>query len=81
MKTNAGLIDDEFFFENNGLAWVVWERIREILPTWREGLKNPALACNLEEMCRRLESWWEKRTQDSSLVLRQMIRNSGSYAT
>jgi hypothetical protein len=77
---NRGLIDDEFFFENNGEAWIVWERIREIMPKWRSSLRNPALGRNLEEWCGRLEAWRERRAQGSSSVLRQMIQKSRSNA-
>jgi hypothetical protein len=32
---NRGLINDELFFESNGEIWVVWDRMRTIVPTWR----------------------------------------------
>src|SRR5262249_10344940 len=30
---NRGLINDELFFESNGEIWVVWDRMRGIVPT------------------------------------------------
>jgi len=44
---NRGLINDELFFESNGEMWVVWDRIRGIVPTWRSAYKNPLVFCNL----------------------------------
>jgi len=32
---NRGLINDELFFESNGEIWIVWDRMRAIVPTWR----------------------------------------------
>src|SRR6516225_10095469 len=40
---NRGLINDELFFESNGEIWVVWDRMRSIVPTWRAAFKNPSL--------------------------------------
>jgi len=39
---NRGLINDELFFDSNGEIWVVWDRMRSIVPTWRAAFKNPA---------------------------------------
>jgi hypothetical protein len=30
---NRGLIDEEFFFENSGEQWVVWERLKPVVPS------------------------------------------------
>ncbi len=70
---NRGLIDDELFFESNGEIWVVWDRIRSIVPAWRAAFKNPAVFQNLEEACKRLEVWREKRAPGSTIAMRQMM--------
>jgi len=38
-----------FFFDSNGEIWVVWDRMRSIVPTWRSAFKNPHLFQNIEE--------------------------------
>ena len=48
---NRGLIDD-IFFEHNGEIWIVWDRIRNIVPAWRAAFQNPLIFANLEEACR-----------------------------
>ena len=73
---NRGLINDELFFENNGEAWVVWDRIRNIVPKWRSALKNPTMFLNLEETCHRLEAWREKRAPGSSAAPRRTMEQS-----
>ena len=73
---NRGLINDELFFESNGEMWVVWDRIRGIVPTWRSAYKNPLVFCNLEEACKRLETWREKRAPGSNAAMRQMMQQA-----
>ncbi len=70
---NRGLIDDEMFFENTGEIWLVWDRIRAVVPAWRAAFKNPHVFANLEEVCKRLEAWREKRAPGSTAAMRQMM--------
>jgi hypothetical protein len=70
---NRGLINDELFFDSNGEIWVVWDRMRSIVPTWRAAFKNPHLFQNIEETCKRLETWREKRAPGSTAAMRQMM--------
>src|ERR1700745_844849 len=71
---NRGLINDELFFESNGEIWVVWDRMRSIVPTWRAGVKNPMVFLNLGNTCKRLEMWREKRSPGSSAAMRSMMQ-------
>src|ERR1700746_3024847 len=57
---NRGLINDELFFESNGEVWVVWDRMRTIVPTWRAAFKNPHLFQNNKEICKSVEASREK---------------------
>jgi hypothetical protein len=75
---NRGLINDELFFENNGEIWVVWDRIRNIVPTWRAAFKNPTVFLHMEDACKRLEAWREKRAPGSNIAMRQMMQQSRS---
>jgi hypothetical protein len=70
---NRGLINDELFFESNGEIWVVWDRMRTIVPIWRAAFKNQRLFANIEETCKRLEAWREKHAPGSSAAMRNMI--------
>ena len=70
---NRGLINDELFFESNGEIWVVWDRIRNVVPTWRAAFKNPTVFCNMENLCKRFETWREKRAPGSNNAMRQMM--------
>jgi hypothetical protein len=71
---NRGLIDDEMFFENNGEAWVVWEKVKHLAPSFRAAYKNPRVFGHLEELCKRFEAWREKTAPGSNEVMRQMFK-------
>ena len=73
---NRGLINDELFFESNGEIWVVWDRMRMIVPSWRAAFKNPSLFSGIEETCKRLEAWREKRAPGSTAAMRQMMEQA-----
>jgi hypothetical protein len=70
---NGGLIADDLFFETNGELWVVWERIRHLVPAWRRQLENPQLLSNLEQTSRRLELWREGKAPGSTARLRDLL--------
>ena len=71
---NRELIDDEFFFENNGEAWIVWEKIKGIVPAWRAMMKNPLVCANLEAMIQRMDAWRERKAPGSTEAMRQMFQ-------
>jgi len=70
---NRGLIDEDFFFENTGEQWVVFDRIRPFLEAMRAAYKNPHLYANLEKHVQHLETWRERRAPGSTERMRQMI--------
>jgi hypothetical protein len=70
---NRGLIDEEFFFENSGEQWFVFERIKAFVPAMRERSKNPHQYANLEKHVTRFEAWREKRAPGTSDAQRQMM--------
>jgi len=71
---NRGLIDEEFFFENTGEQWLVWERLKPVADFWRTTFKNPHLFKNLEEHCSRLEAWREMRAPGTNEAMRAVMK-------
>ncbi len=71
---NRGLMDEELFFETSGEQWMVWERVKPIVPGWRAAFKNPHVLANLEEHCKRLDAWREKRAPGSTEAMRQIMQ-------
>jgi hypothetical protein len=70
---NRGLVDEDLFFENTGEIWIVWERLRGLAPAWRTAFKSPHIFTNLEEVCKRMDAWREKRAPGSTAAMRQMV--------
>ena len=77
---NRGLVDDELYFESNGEAWVVWQKLCHLAPTMRATYKNPTMFEHLESLAKRLEEWRERRAPGSSEVLRQMFQQRAQVA-
>ena len=71
---NRGLIDDELFFENNGEAWVVYDRVRPWLAAWRESMGLPHLLRNLEILGERMEAWRERVAPGATAKMRERFR-------
>jgi hypothetical protein len=67
---NRGLIDDEMFFENSTEGWIVWEKMKAIVPAQREAMKNPTYLAQLENFANRFEAWRERVAPGSVEVFR-----------
>ena len=68
-----GLIDEEFFFENTGEQWGVFEQVKPVLAAWRAMFSSPKFLSRLEESCKRLEAWREKQNPGSNEAIRKMM--------
>ena len=71
---NRGLLDEEFFFENSGEQFIVFERFQPVLGELRAAFKNPLFLAQLEEHCKRLEAWRERRAPGSTAALREYMK-------
>jgi hypothetical protein len=69
---NRGLVDDDFFFENAGEAFFVYDRIRTLLPGMRANFHNPHVWSQLEALGKRMEAWQEKRAPGAVAAMREM---------
>jgi hypothetical protein len=69
---NRGLINEEFFFENTGEQWGVWEQVKPVIVAWRAMFSSPKFLANLEEQCKRIEVWREKHNPGSNEAIRKM---------
>jgi hypothetical protein len=70
---NRGLIDQDFFFENSGEQWAVFELVKPVIAAWRTMFSSPKFLANLEEQCKRLEAWREKNSPGSNAAIRKMM--------
>ncbi len=70
---NHGLIKEEFFFENTGEFWVVWDKIRHLAPEMRGAAKNPGMWKNLEDLAEKFEKYMERQAPEALAALRQRL--------
>lgn len=73
---NRGLMDDEMFFENSMEAWVVWEKVKTLVPVQREATKNSTYLAQLEKCVKRFEEWRERVAPGSLEAFRQARVNA-----
>ncbi len=73
---NHGLIKEEFFFENTTEFWVVWEKIKAMVPEARETRKNPHIWSNLESLAGKFEKWTNQRAPEALQTLRGILLNA-----
>ena len=69
---NRGLVDDEMVFENSTEGWIVWEKLKVVVPAQREAMKNPAYLVQLENFANRFEAWRERTAPGSVEAFRQV---------
>jgi hypothetical protein len=77
---NRGLIDDDFFFENSGEGFLVYDLVREMLPGMRAAYNNPHAWAHLESFGKRMEAWQEKRAPGSVAAMRARRQTAAAKA-
>ncbi len=70
---NSGLIKQDFFFQNTGEFFGVWEKIKPMITAIRENFKNQLLWKNLEQMATNYEEWMNKRAPGAIGAYRERI--------
>ncbi|MBI3403832.1 MAG: hypothetical protein HY046_00035 [Acidobacteria bacterium] len=70
---NRGLIDEEFFFENSGEQFAIFEKVRWMVPIMREQFKSPFFLAELEKNVDHLIAWREKRAPGSNEALKNFM--------
>jgi len=69
-----GLVEEEMFFENTGELWIVWDRLQPIVSEVREALKDPHVWENMEKVCKRYETWRERRSPGALAASRERMQ-------
>jgi len=71
---NYGLLHEDLFFETSGEFFGVWERVKPVVPAFRQLFANPLFLAHLEKAAQRFEPWSESRTPGHIAALRQMMK-------
>lgn len=70
---NHGLINEEFFFENTTEFWLVWTKLKPLVPELRERRNNQYLWTNLETLVEIYEKWMKKRAPHALETLLEQV--------
>ena len=71
---NHDLLHEDLFFESNGEFFGVFERVRGVVPQFRERFAFKQYLGNLEKAAERFEAWMEKRSPGHIAGMRQWMQ-------
>ena len=71
---NYGLLHEDLFFETSGEFFGVWERVKPVVPQFREKWVSKDLCANLEKAARRFEQWSETRSPGHIAAMRDFMK-------
>jgi hypothetical protein len=77
---NYGLLHEDLFFETSGEFFGVWEKLKTVVPQFREAYHDPNMLGNLEKAARRFEAWAEKRSPGHIEAMRQYMQQERAKA-
>jgi hypothetical protein len=74
----SGVLNAELFFESNRELLLVYLRLEKLLPSYREGTKDPFQFKNLETVARQYIEWMNNRAQGSFEAFAGRVRAARS---
>jgi hypothetical protein len=77
---NYGLLHEDMFFETNGEFFMVWARIKPMVPGFRKQFAAAHFLGQLEKAAERYETWIEKRSPGHVAAMRQFMKTMRSGA-
>jgi len=77
---NYGLLHEGLFFETSGEFFGVWEKLKPVVPEFREKFGNKTMLSNLEQAAERYEAWSEKRSPGAIDKWREFAKQEQSKA-
>lgn len=77
---NYGLLHEDLFFETSGEFFGVWEKLKPVVPQFREQFHDPNLLSNLEKTAQRYEAWSEKRAPGHIAAMREYMQQERARA-
>lgn len=70
----SGVLNQELFFQTNGEMLFVWERLREVVPSFRESTKNPNSWHNLEIVGNSFIKWMQSHGPEAYPAFQAMVK-------
>ena len=75
---NHGLLHEQLFFETSGEFFGVWERIKPVVPKFREMFRQKLLLANLEKAAEKFEKYIETASPGAVEAMRQFTQQMRS---
>ncbi|MBI3667163.1 MAG: hypothetical protein HY236_13230 [Acidobacteria bacterium] len=70
----SGVLNQELFFQSGGEILFFWERVRDLVPHFREAFKNPNAGKNTETVATALIQWMNARAPEAYGAFSAMVR-------
>ena len=77
---NYGLLHEDLFFETSGEFFGVWEKLKTVLPEFREKFHTPNMLSHLEKAATRFEEWSEKHNPGHIAAMREWMQQERAKA-
>ena len=74
----AGVLNEDLFFQSGNELLFVWERVRDLVPVWRDRLKNPSIAKNLETVAQSFIKRFESLGPEAYPAFSAMVRGTAA---
>jgi hypothetical protein len=71
---NYGLLHEDLFFETSPEFFGVWERLKAMVPEFRERMGDKHLLEHMEKAAERYEAWSEDRAPGKVALMRQFMK-------
>jgi hypothetical protein len=78
---NHGALNRELFFELNGEFFAVWERMKKVVPQFREQFRMPTFLAHMEKAAQGYEGWMNKRAPGHLEMMREWTQQMREAAT
>jgi hypothetical protein len=69
-----GLLHEDLFFETSGEFFGVWERVRALVPNFREMFNYKQHLAHMESAAQRYEKWIEARSPGHIATMREWMK-------
>jgi hypothetical protein len=77
---NAGLLNDDLFFQTSGEFFGVWELAKIAVPQARERFAYKLYLSEMEKAAQRYETWIEKRSPGHIAAMREFMKQMMSQS-
>lgn len=74
----SGVLNQELFLESGNELLYAWEKIRDLVPLWRQAASNPLIAANIEKVATAGIERMSKANPNAYKIFAARVRASGA---